>query len=183
MVSNWLYWESPSTNAAPLATQKWKGENTKKYDGASVKKLKAAAAARKSATSTSSTSTSAPDAEYWEPLAIALPSTLPTPDPKAHPRRPNLGRAPGPIKDPIRSRSRSSPLRWIIPTGASIVAATVVRLQVGDPVGSALEDHVGGSLALAIVNSSWMPPILVGLTWYLIVMYIVELVEIARRAK
>ncbi|KAL8523939.1 hypothetical protein ACS0TY_013772 [Phlomoides rotata] len=183
MLSNWLYWESPRRDGtSALITQKWKGGERRRYDEASVKKLKEAAAG--GGGKTSSAAAAAACSEYWEPLAIALPTTctvtLPTPNP-AKAKSESDDESPGPgAAGPI---IKGSPLRWSVPMGASIVAATIVRLQLGDPVGGGLEDHVGGSLALAIVNSSWMPLILAALTWYLILMYLVELLEAAFRTK
>ncbi|KAL8514562.1 hypothetical protein ACS0TY_013598 [Phlomoides rotata] len=182
MLSNWLYWESPRRDGtSALITQKWKGGERRRYDEASVKKLKEAAAGGGGKTSSAA---AAACSEYWEPLAIALPTTctvtLPTPNP-AKAKSESDDESPGPgAAGPI---IKGSPLRWSVPMGASIVAATIVRLQLGDPVGGGLEDHVGGSLALAIVNSSWMPLILAALTWYLILMYLVELLEAAFRTK
>lgn len=183
MLSNWLYWESPRTDAAPLVpTQRWNAAYRRSYDGASIKKLKAAAAARKRApTTTAPPGNTATD--YWEPLAISLPTTTPDPASKPQPKakpipRPNIDDV---VQRPVRGSS--SPLRWGIPMGASIVAATVVRLQLGDAAGGALEDHVGGSLGLAVVNSSWMQLALAALPWYLVFTCIVELVETALRRK
>ncbi|GLT30906.1 hypothetical protein SLA2020_056810 [Shorea laevis] len=60
------------------------------------------------------------------------------------------------------------------------IAAFIVRLQVGGRVASEVEEHIGGSLALTIVNSSWMQVIVAGITWYCIGIAIVELVETFR---
>ncbi|KAL0360745.1 UNVERIFIED_CONTAM: Chaperone protein dnaJ C76, chloroplastic [Sesamum radiatum] len=181
MISNWLYWQSPSTDAMPPVTQ----PGTRKYAGPSVKKLKAAAEARKQATTTArpKETSSSNTSEYWVPSALVLPETT----------TPGSGSKVVADPSPTRKTSRpsnaeflnrrvdsGSPLRWGVPLGTAAVAAFVVRLQIGEPVGG-LQDHVGGSLVLAIVNSSWLQVVCAGVTWYLVAMYVVELVAALRR--
>lgn len=182
MISNWLYWQSPTTDAnyAPLATQ----NSTRKHARPSLKKLKAAAAARKQATATSpKKETPGNYTDYWVPAALALPHTT-TPDSVSKPQGdPSPSRKTNPPRDAefLNPKKNSSiPFGWVVPIGASIVAAVVVHLQLGEP-SSGLKDHIGGSLALAIINSSWMQVTLAGVTWYLIGMYMVEIVEALRR--
>ncbi|KAK4429120.1 Chaperone protein dnaJ C76, chloroplastic [Sesamum alatum] len=184
MISNWLYWQSPSPDAMPPVTQTAQ-PGTRRHAGPSVKRLKAAAEARKQATTTArpkATSTSN-TYEYWVPSALVLPETtalgsgskaVADPSPTKKTNRPSNAEFLNPRVD------SGSPLRWAVPLGTGIVAAFVVRLQLGEPVGG-LEDHVGGSLVLAIVNSSWLQVVLAGVTWYLVAMYIVELVAALRR--
>jgi len=57
------------------------------------------------------------------------------------------------------------------------VAAVIVRLQIGTESAGGIKDHMGGSLLVDVVNSSWLQVILAGTTWYLIGMAVVELVE------
>lgn len=183
MISNWLYWQSPSTDATPPATQ-FSKPGTRKHTGPSVKKLKAAAAARKQATTTARPKESPGNTyEYWVPSALALPdATTPDSGSKSQvdptPTRKTSGLSNAEFLSP--KKDSGNPLHWGVPMGASIVAAVVVRLQLGEPVGG-LKDHIGGSLALAIVNSSWLQVVLAGVTWYLVGMYVVELVEALRR--
>ena len=64
-----------------------------------------------------------------------------------------------------------------IPIGMGIVAAITVGLNgAGEAVGG-LEGHIGGSFALQIVNSSNLQVTLAGITWYLIGLYIIQVVE------
>ncbi|KAL0351926.1 UNVERIFIED_CONTAM: Chaperone protein dnaJ C76, chloroplastic [Sesamum calycinum] len=184
MISNWLYWQSPSTDAMPPATQNAQ-PGTRKHAGPSVKKLKAAAEARKQATTTArpKETSSSNTNEYWVPSALVLPET----------NTPGSGSKVVADPSPTRKTSRpsnaeflnrrvdsGSPLPWGVPLGTAVVAAFVVRLQIGEPVGG-LQDHVGGSLVLAIVNSSWLQVVCAGVTWYLVAMYVVELVAALRR--
>ncbi|KAL0438618.1 UNVERIFIED_CONTAM: Chaperone protein dnaJ C76, chloroplastic [Sesamum latifolium] len=181
MISNWLYWQSPSADAMPPVTQ----PGTRKHAGPSIKKLKAAAEARKQATTTArpKETSSSNTHEYWVPSALVLPETttpgsgskvVADPSPTRKTSRPSNAKF---LKRRVDS---GSPLRWGVPLGTAIVAAFVVRLQIGEPVGG-LQDHVGGSLVLAIVNSSWLQVVCAGVTWYLVAMYAVELVAALRR--
>ncbi|XP_051123619.1 chaperone protein dnaJ C76, chloroplastic [Andrographis paniculata] len=186
MISNWLYWQSPNTEATPLAaTQNYSQVRSRGHNGQSMKRLKAAADARKQGSNPAKQTESmmSNSHEYWVPTSNAIPeviNSVSTPNHGANPipnrkmNRSSDGEVSGPKK------GSNSPLRWGVPIGTAMVAAAVVRLHLGEPSGG-LEDHLGGSMALAIVNSSWSPVALAGVTWYLISMYVVELVEALRR--
>lgn len=184
MISNWLYWQSPITDAAPLATQDSK-HGTTNHARSSVKRLKAAVEARKLAATTARPKESpTTNTEYWVPAALALPHAT-TPDSASKSQvRSRPSRTTNPPRDAeilnMKNRDRGSPFGLVVPMATSIVAAVVVQLQLGEPA-SGLKEHVGGSWALAIVNSPWMQVALAGVTWYLIGMYMVELVGALRR--
>lgn len=57
------------------------------------------------------------------------------------------------------------------------IAAVIIHLQVGEGTIGGLNEHVGGSFALEIVNSSWLQVILAGITWYLIGAAMIGVVE------
>ena len=63
----------------------------------------------------------------------------------------------------------------------AIIAAVIIQLQVGEGTGGRLNEHVGGSFALEIVNSSWLQVTLAGITWYLIGLAIIGVVEAIRK--
>ncbi|KAG8377710.1 hypothetical protein BUALT_Bualt08G0061100 [Buddleja alternifolia] len=179
MISNWLYWQSPTINATPPATQNSQsGTNT--HSRPNMKRLKAAAEARKQATTTTTRpkESSSNTDEYWVPSTLVVPQVTAPDSMVSSPTR-KTGR-PSKVEFLSPKESSVSPLRWGVPMGTGIVAAVVARLQLGEPVGG-LKDHIGGSLALAIVNSSWLQVGLAGVTWYLIGMYVVELVQAFRR--
>ncbi|KAI3465020.1 hypothetical protein Pfo_021683 [Paulownia fortunei] len=183
MISNWLYWQSPSTDATPPATQSSQ-PGTRRHAGPSVKRLKAAAAARKQATTTARPKElSSNTYEYWVPSALVLPEAT-TPDsgskPAVDPSPTRKTNQPSNAEFLSPKEDSGNPLRWGVPMGTAIVAAVVVRSQLGETAGG-LKDHIGGSLVLAIVNSSWLQVVLAGVTWYLIGVYVVELVEALRR--
>ncbi|PIN15839.1 Molecular chaperone (DnaJ superfamily) [Handroanthus impetiginosus] len=188
MISNWLYWQSPTTDGSPPATQTSQ-HGSRKHHGPSLKKLKAAAEARKQATATSGRDKLSSNMnEYWVPSALVLPEATTLSSGSKQESKPRV--YPSATRETDRPRNdeflnpnedSGNPTRWGVPMGTAFVAATVVRLQLaGEPVGG-LKEHIGGSMLLAIVNSSWLQVILAGVTWYLIGMYVVELVEILRR--
>lgn len=183
MISNWLYWQSPTTDATPPATQ----SSSRKYAGPNVKRLKAAAAARKQASTTArpKVSTNNTD-EYWAPApALVPPEATTSPDSGSEASvdsSPNRKTKIRPSSDELlRLRLDSAnPIRWGVPIGTALVAIVVVRTQIGEPVGG-VTGHIGGSLLETVVNSSWLQCALAGVTWYLIGIFVVELVEIVRR--
>ncbi|CAA0841771.1 DNAJ heat shock N-terminal domain-containing protein [Striga hermonthica] len=181
MISNWLYWQSPIADASTPPAVQNSQSSPRKHVGPSVKKLKAAAAARKQATTTLHKQMAD---EYWEPTVLALPDAA-APDFSSKPVfGPAQTRKISPsihnFKPLGPEESSGNPLRSVLPLGMAVVAAGYVRLELVEPA-SGLKDHIGGSLAVAIVNSSWMQVVLAGFTWYLIGIYAVELMLAFRR--
>lgn len=181
MISNWLYWQSPLTDAMPPATQDLV-TRTSNRARPSVKKLKAAVAARKEA-GTTATRPEGSSSEYWMPSTIGIPEAT-TPyfgsKPAFNPSPTQKTSRPRPSEFLIPKDNLSYILRLGVPIATATVAAIVAGLQIGEPVGG-LKEHIGGPLALAIVNSSWFQVSLAGVTWYIIAMYLVELVGAIRR--
>lgn len=70
-----------------------------------------------------------------------------------------------------------NPMTSTIPTVIASVAAVIVGFESGDRMGGGLEEHLGGSMALEVVNSSFLQAILAGITWYLIGAAMVGLVQ------
>ncbi|KAK6131164.1 hypothetical protein DH2020_035093 [Rehmannia glutinosa] len=177
MISNWLYWQSPHTYSTPPATQNSQ-PGTRRQAGPNIKRLKAAAEARKQATTTSrpkessiSTHLSTGRATTPDSPSKATLDTI---------RKTNRPRSNAEFLVP--KKDSGNPFRWGVPIGTAVVAAVVVRLQLGETTGG-LKDHIGGSMVLDIVNSSWLQVGLAGVTWYLIGMYVVALVEAVVRRK
>lgn len=68
--------------------------------------------------------------------------------------------------------------------GPALAAALLIAKLQGDEAatttslgGGGLKEHIYGSVALEIVNSSWLQIVLVGITWYIIGMIIVQLAD------
>lgn len=74
-----------------------------------------------------------------------------------------------------REKHQGSPRLGIVPFTTATAAAITVWIKLGEETSVRLKDHIGGSLALDIVNSPWLKVILAGITWYMIGMALVEL--------
>ncbi|XP_030547550.1 chaperone protein dnaJ C76, chloroplastic [Rhodamnia argentea] len=182
-ISNWIYWQSPDTGSKALIRR------TGYSSEPNIKKLRDAAASRKWAgvKSASARRTAVSRRlyrdEYWIPALHALPPASATEEESA-PRvsKESSSNKKQKRRDLSQSTGRNTsknPLWWAFPVCAASVAATIVRSRVGDGMPGELKQHVGGSLALEIVNSSWMQVLLAGVTWYFIGVVVVELVEAA----
>ncbi|KAB2095133.1 hypothetical protein ES319_A01G014900v1 [Gossypium barbadense] len=187
-ISRWWYWQSPNAGTPSAKSDLSLTHISRKSSEPNINKIRDAAAARKQVRESSKTTRSrAPssylyDDEYWIPSRHALPASVennsssrvaPKP-PKTNPRNETDNRHYG------KDRRTRNLIERGIPTVAAMVAAVIVRLQVGDRVAGEITEHAGGSLALTMVNSSWSQVILAGITWYLIASTIVELIETIR---
>ncbi|KAG6654785.1 chaperone protein dnaJ C76, chloroplastic [Carya illinoinensis] len=183
-ISNWLYWQSPTAGGSTSESQHYLTYVSGKPTEPHINKLREAAAARKQARERAEptrriTSNYIYSEEYWIPSIYALPAstqedsntatnskTLPRKDMDTE----NRGYR-------VHDNKGKKPIAWRVPVVAAVVAAVIVHLQIGEVASGGLKEHLGGSLALDIVNSSWLPGILAGITWYFIGMAIFELVE------
>ncbi|KAK7332635.1 hypothetical protein VNO80_29390 [Phaseolus coccineus] len=102
--------------------------------------------------------------DYWTPPTHVLPSSTTTTATPTPPEKPSV--------------TTKGHIGWGLPMVTALTA--VVTVQVQHTVGSTheLQEHVGGSLALDIVNSSWLQCILAAATWYIIGMAITELLDL-----
>ncbi|KVH95830.1 DnaJ domain-containing protein [Cynara cardunculus var. scolymus] len=183
-ITNWLYWQPPIPGMPATQTRRkllQLPQNSTQSKSPNIDKLRDAAAARKQAQKTAKPKPSN-STEYWTPSPFILPeSTNNESDTKAS-HTPTSKKPKGGsynrfvVSKKIRS---SNPYETGVPVGMAIVAAVVVRLQLGDAAGG-IETHIGGSLLLDVVNSSWLQVILAGVTWYLVGMAAVELVAALR---
>ncbi|KAL2504142.1 DNAJ heat shock N-terminal domain-containing protein [Abeliophyllum distichum] len=161
MISNWFYWQSPGMGAKPTDDHNLV-PFARKHADPNVKRLRDAAAARSQARNSMKQTKGVFSKQ--PPIRLQLQKRK---EPRAD-------------KFSIPNEVPDSPLLSGLPLGAAIIAAVFVRLQVGERV-SSLKEHIGGSLVLDIVNSSWLQVLLAGVTWYLIGMAVMELVEAIRR--
>lgn len=182
-ISNWLYWKSPIAGRHTSENGEKLTLTGRRSSGPNIKKLQEAATARKMARDNAKPIARIPaygDA-YWIPSSLAVPqetqnvsvfeAAAKSPPPK------NVYNPNEEVEEfTVRKANKRSPLVWGIPMTAATIAAAIVRLQLDGESGR-LDEHMGGSLALSIVNNSWSPVILTGITWYLIVSYVVGLVE------
>ncbi|XP_028099893.1 chaperone protein dnaJ C76, chloroplastic [Camellia sinensis] len=192
-ISNWLYWHSPSAGGGGGSSTTGKNliPSGKKSTEPNIKKLQEAAAARKHARENGKPISQIPSSyiyndEYW------IPSTLKLPEATTHQNISGSGIASESSRTTkdvyktnnqdftVRKDMKRNPFVWGIPMAIATVAAAIVRLQIQEGSSGRLEEHIGGSSALHIVNSSWLQVVLAGITWYLIGTYTVELVEAFR---
>lgn len=164
-----------------------------------IGKIRDAAAARKQpkrnsnrGTSALNSHTSHPDEDdYWTPLSNALPAAASTSQSNSNVSRSSKPNSPAAGIGGKRSwkqtmqdgdNIRGSKIKWVLPMGPALVAALLIAKLQGDEAatslgGGGLKEHIYGSVALEIVNSSWLQIVLVGITWYIIGMIIVRLAD------
>ncbi|KAF3455911.1 hypothetical protein FNV43_RR00554 [Rhamnella rubrinervis] len=192
-ISNWLYWQTPKSDGSTTVTlQKLKQITGKSYEPPSMDKLRNAAAAWKQARESprrihqTSPKNYIYHEEYWIPSTNFLP-------PSTHknsysttvsePSSPLSSTKEWKVKnDRDHTRSKNRNLIGSIPLGMAMVAAVTVHLQ-GEGTAGQLNEHMGGSIALQVVNSSWLPAILAGMTWCMIGIIAVGFVEAIRSRK
>ncbi|KAK2992866.1 hypothetical protein RJ640_011959 [Escallonia rubra] len=184
-ISNWLYWQPPTAGrSAPPTSQILKRLPEKSMD-ADIHRLRDAATARKQARESAkpvgiASSNHVQNDVYWTPSSLDIPEStqngsgtrdasesLPTKDINDSSRKTFA----------VEKKRKRNPLVWAFPVATGTVAALIVRLQLGESVPARLEEHIGGSVAANIVNSSWSQAILAGITWYLIATYVADIVE------
>lgn len=169
-LSNWLQWQAPKSTGPKDLTR-----STQKLDDPNIRKLRDAAAARKRVRQI--TSSSSFHDEYWIPSDHALPpASKKTPKPEADSGHLNTDGSQKGYSNVDYDPGKASPIRLAIPFCTAAIGVAVVKLYSGGSKLGRIEGHVGGSLALEIVNSSWLQVILAGVTWFLIGMAIVELI-------
>ncbi|XP_022762463.1 chaperone protein dnaJ C76, chloroplastic [Durio zibethinus] len=188
-ISKWWYWAQSPNAGAPLGeSQRNLTHISRKSSEPNINKLRDAAAARKQVRESSRiTGARIPssymyDDEYWIPSRQALPASSNNSYSSRVASKPLQTNEKKETDDQIYEiyRRKRNWIEWGIPVVAATIAAAIVRLQVGDKVVGEITEHVGGSLALTMVNSAWLQVILAGITWYLIGSAMVELIEFIR---
>ncbi|KAL8267246.1 hypothetical protein R6Q59_004590 [Mikania micrantha] len=185
-ITNWLYWQPPVPGMPADQTSKKLlqiAENSTQSNSPNINKLKEAVAARQQ-TQTTSKPKPTTSSEYWTPSPFILPES---PNSKT-----NYKTSPGTTFNKPKGDSNddkfvvpnkiqnSNPFEQGVPIVMAIFAAVIVRLQLGNAGAGGIETHVGGSMLLDVVNSSWLQVILAGVTWYLIGIFGVELIATLR---
>ncbi|XP_059447077.1 chaperone protein dnaJ C76, chloroplastic-like [Corylus avellana] len=188
-ISNWLYWQSPNNANGPTPdSQTSLIHVSRKSAEPNLDKLREAVAARKQARQSTSPSRKIPsnhhlyDEEYWIPSVLALPAS--TQDNSNNSAAYNT--KPSPTKEGKDTEDRDNyrvdkkkkrPMIWEVPAMAAVIASVIIRVQIGsEGATGGVKEHIGGSLALEIVNSSWLPVILAGITWFIIGVAITQVI-------
>lgn len=192
-ISNWLYWQPPIPGMPTSQTRMKVLQIAENSSQANVNKLREAVTARKQARESAKpnrgvSSDNVVSNEYWTPSKLVLPEATnnnssdgskAVQEPSSSTEKPEDNNEN--FVEQKKNQSSSSPFEWAIPMCTALVAAVIVRLKLGEGVaasGSGLDQHIGGSILLDIVNSSWLQVILAGVTWYLIGMAGVELIAV-----
>lgn len=186
-ISNWLYWQSPASETSSNLTS----SGAKRSPHLSINKLKEAAARGHNILKTRSSPGLLPQTamkdEYWVPLTSAHP--LESKDlSDAHPiikiqTSAESSKGISDISRVMREHYERSPLISSVPMGLAVVAVGF-RLHGAGEVGVRLEEHIGGSVALEVVNSPWLQVLLAGATWYIVGVIFIQMVEsVASKSK
>ncbi|PHU25019.1 hypothetical protein BC332_03351 [Capsicum chinense] len=173
-MSNWFYWQSPIGGAAeavqalvPVRRSLIEPDVTKLRDAeAAMKQVKKERVNQRS------------NDEYWSPSTLALPEATDTSLVDEVSSNDSSPKAPAEFYDEVFSpKEKQQPNPWLqgVPFTTATAAAIIVWIKLGEEATVRLNDHIGGSLALDIVNSSWLKVILAGVTWHSIGMTLVEL--------
>ncbi|KAB1206337.1 Chaperone protein DnaJ [Morella rubra] len=189
-ISNWLYWRTPKAGGFTSESQKILAYISRKSTEPNIDKLRDAAAAIKQGRESALPTRRSPSNyiskdEYWIPSVHALPAS--TQEDHSN-RTSGSGSKPSPKEKSMDTEDRNGRVRVPdnngkkttvlgVPAIIAVVASVMVRLQIGEVAGGGLKEHIGGSLALDIVNSSWFPGILAAMTWYVIGMGLIQLVQ------
>lgn len=185
-ISNWLYWRSsPYTKPlSPESNMSLTFTKRKESVDPDIRKLQDAVAAMKQAEKNGKSKAKGSaymlGEDYWTPSNAALPSSGNNNSSKASSiPQPQVTRKTYPLEEKPTSRSKNRRQFRIqkFPLGTAIVAVILVQYQASYRAASELEDHIGGSLALSIVNSPWQQILLAGVTWYFIGAMLLQLVE------
>ncbi|KFK27645.1 hypothetical protein AALP_AA8G410200 [Arabis alpina] len=180
-ITNWLYWRSsPTSSDSNMSLTFTKRRKSVDPD---IRKLQDVVAAMKEAKQNGKAEEKGPASmvgeAYWIPSNPALPSSENNNTSKAT-SIPQVTRKKTPLEENSTSqreyrRQRNFRIQKF-PIGTAIVAVFLVQFQ-ASYTASELEDHIGGSLALTIVNSPWQQILLAGVTWYFIGAMLLQLVE------
>lgn len=170
-ITNWFYWQSPTSHSDQSLTR-----TAKPSTDPTIKKLRAAAEARKQATKTIHRVLPSVD-EYWNPQTNALPSSIPV-NSSEPPLNKNRKKTNKRSHEELKVETRRNPIAMGIPLVTAAIAAAIARIHVDQGMVGGLKNHVGGSFALNIVNSSWLQVISAGFIWYFIGVAIVEAIEV-----
>lgn len=185
-LTSWLYWQSPNSNPGPLGLSV-----TTRPGEPDIGKLRHAAASlktNKTRRQISSGTNSTCQDEYWVPSCHALPLlAVETQDKSTSSRTARNSMEASEVASSKQKRENNvpgmfvstRPVGWsITPTCMGFVASAFVnaRFGGGGAIGD-LKEHIGGSLALEVINSGWLRVGLAGVTWYFVGVAVVRIVE------
>ncbi|KAG6601056.1 Chaperone protein dnaJ C76, chloroplastic, partial [Cucurbita argyrosperma subsp. sororia] len=182
-ISNWLFWQT-ATPAGPGSKQGQNLTHIATKSTPEINRLQAAVTARKQIRAKAEDRNRATEKhiykdDYWVPTTLALPTSTQTPNSTISKSRVETK----PIKEPrgLGDGGHVSPMRLALPVSISIIATAAIQQMMRNDGASSLKEHIGGSMALELVNSHWMQVMLTGVTWYIIGMVVMGMVEMIGR--
>ncbi|XP_068646982.1 chaperone protein dnaJ C76, chloroplastic [Aristolochia californica] len=185
-ITNWWYWR-PQSAAKAASEAKPRRILTlipEKTTQPGTEKVRAAAAQRRAKktagdTEKNSSFNKSSGVEYWSP-PLFLPSTRP---PKTMVSSENrvLEHVEEPKTKITTDEKWNNPFSSNVPIVPATIAAVTIGMT-GENAGGSLTEHVGGDLALELVNSSLLQVFLAGVTWYLIGVAAVGVIGVYARA-
>ncbi|XP_050205197.1 chaperone protein dnaJ C76, chloroplastic [Mercurialis annua] len=183
-ISSWLYWQTPKANKT-RPPRGYLPQNAQKSSEPNIKKLREAAATRKQggrSTTREVASNSLYYDDYWTPSAGAVPASTNKHNTSTTVKPSHIKESKHANEEVYRTKeNQRDPVGWRISTVIGIMASVIVELQVREEAVGRLNEHVGGDLALEVVNSSWLQVTLAGITWYIIAMAVIQLVQGIRK--
>ncbi|KAK1322217.1 hypothetical protein QJS10_CPA03g02590 [Acorus calamus] len=174
-ISNWWYWRTPKTGTHTMRDRRYLTHVPRKRTARQpdVERLREAAAKLKEMERQRPVSHSrGDDDEYWTPQLVLPPplQTVPKIDDPT-PESPVTGVK---MEDEMAANrvvvdgGFESTLDSRIPMATAMVSMAVVGFGSGGGGGGGLEEHVGGSMAVEIINSSWLQVLQAGMVWYVV---------------
>lgn len=178
---NFRYWHSSSTTATPANNNASLSLTISsiKTSQPNTEKLREFAAKQKAGEAP--TMNFRHDEEYWTPTLVLPPS--PTSSNTVKSLNPSLNKVQENEQERVVAipERRRSPVNLIVPTIMAALAEVKVGFEQGEIAKNAgLKEHVGGNLALEVVNSFELQILLAGITWFVIGMAIMGLTEVLR---
>ncbi|KAK7310246.1 hypothetical protein RJT34_07641 [Clitoria ternatea] len=182
-ISNWLYWQSPIASGGSSRPDQSMIRAVYRLPEPNIGKLREAAARKKVRERTRSNHQTPLNCihheEYWAPSTLVLPSSTSSTATPTPAKKQSVTEAPQGTKEtyPGSYENQNNAIRWGLPMVTALTGMAIVRLHAVESAHE-LKQHVGGSLALDIVNSPWLQYALAAATWYMIGMAIIDLAAI-----
>ncbi|WOL13368.1 hypothetical protein Cni_G22138 [Canna indica] len=191
-ISNWWYWKPPSaasveadTSLILTSTARSRMHNIERLQEAAARHKAKAIARRQEASASSEHSND----EYWNPITFLPPPPSP-PSTSSH-KQTSSTKPPtsssvleekdkGRNADDTMNKRKRRTMDLIAPLLMAMISSASVGFRGREMVqvqGGGLEEHIAGSAVLGVVNSFELQIVLAGVTWFVIGMGVVSLVE------
>ncbi|XP_008811242.2 chaperone protein dnaJ C76, chloroplastic [Phoenix dactylifera] len=185
-ITSWWYQQFPSNASARTETSLNLTVTTRRTAPPNTERLREAAAKCKEGATAGvdrqSSISYKHNEEYWTPILI-----LPSPSSGSSTSSNMLKPEPPPStyleaeKEATRAsaidKRKGNPLDLRAPLAMALISASVVGFRGGEMSGGGLEEHIGGTAVLEIVNSFELQVLLAGVTWFVIGMIIGRMAE------